>query len=78
LSLTLGQGSGWIHDEGSAGHHSPGPDSSPAPAGVRPAALAGPLLGDVIAPTVTYYLARGLGAPAAAALVLGGACAANP
>jgi hypothetical protein len=46
--------------------------STPPPAGVRPAALAGPLLGDVIAPAVTYYLARGLGAPAAAALVLGG------
>jgi hypothetical protein len=45
---------------------------APAPAGVRPAALAGPLLGDVIAPAVTYYLARGLGAPAAAALILGG------
>jgi hypothetical protein len=44
----------------------------PPPAGIHPVALAGPLLGDVIAPAVTYYLARGLGAPVAAALVLSG------
>jgi hypothetical protein len=58
-------------------------DSPPAPAGlaaparppapaVRPAALAGALLGDLAAPAAGYYLARWLGAGAVLALILGG------
>ncbi|HEY2795089.1 MAG TPA: VC0807 family protein [Micromonosporaceae bacterium] len=51
--------------------------TAPAPAtsttaGPRPAALIGPLVGDLIAPIAIYYLARWLGASPVLALVLGG------
>lgn len=44
----------------------------PAPPGIRPAALAGVLLGDLIAPACVYYAARALGAPVMLAVLLGG------
>ena len=44
----------------------------PAPPGIRPAALAGVLLGDLIAPACVYYGARALGAPVMLAVLLGG------
>jgi hypothetical protein len=44
----------------------------PSPTGIRPAALAGVLLGDLIAPAGLYYAARALGAPVMLALLLGG------
>jgi hypothetical protein len=44
----------------------------PSPAGIRPAALAGVLLGDLIAPVAVYYAARALGAPVMLAALLGG------
>jgi hypothetical protein len=44
----------------------------PSPAGMRPAAVAGVLLGDLIAPACVYYAARALGAPVVLALLLGG------
>jgi hypothetical protein len=39
---------------------------------IRPAAVAGLLLGDLIGPAAIYYAARALGAPVALALILGG------
>jgi hypothetical protein len=42
------------------------------PPGIRPAAVAGILLGDLIAPAALYYAARALGAPVIPALLLGG------
>jgi hypothetical protein len=39
---------------------------------IRPAAVAGLLLGDLIAPAAIYYVARALGAPVVLALILGG------
>jgi hypothetical protein len=45
------------------------------PPGIRPAAVAGILLGDLIAPAARYYAARALGAPVIPALLLGGAIA---
>jgi hypothetical protein len=44
----------------------------PPPGGLRPAAVAGLLLGDLIAPAAVYYAARSLGATADLALILGG------
>ena len=44
----------------------------PSPAGIRPAALAGVLLGDLIAPAGVYYAASALGAPVMLAVILGG------
>ncbi|MGH3207110.1 MAG: VC0807 family protein [Trebonia sp.] len=44
----------------------------PAPPGIRPAALAGVLLGGLIAPACVYYAARALGAPVMLAVLLGG------
>jgi hypothetical protein len=44
----------------------------PSQAGIRPAALAGVLLGDLIAPVGLYYAARALGAPVMLAVLLGG------
>jgi hypothetical protein len=44
----------------------------PAPQSIRPAALAGVLLGDLIAPACVYYAARALGVPVMLALLLGG------
>jgi hypothetical protein len=44
----------------------------PAPPGIRPAVLAGVLLGDLIGPACVYYAARALGAPVMLALLLGG------
>jgi hypothetical protein len=44
----------------------------PSPAAIRPTALAGVLLGDLIAPACVYYAARALGAPVMLALLLGG------
>lgn len=45
---------------------------TPPPDRIRPAAVAGLLLGDLIAPTAIYYAARALGAPVVLALMLGG------
>jgi hypothetical protein len=45
---------------------------TPPPAGIRPAAVAGLLIGDLIAPAAVYYVARSLGASAVLALILGG------
>jgi hypothetical protein len=45
---------------------------TPPPAGVRPAAVAGLLIGDLIAPAAGYYAARALGASVVLALILGG------
>ncbi len=44
----------------------------PSPAGIRPAAVTGVLLGDLIAPACVYYAARALGAPVMLAVLLGG------
>jgi hypothetical protein len=44
----------------------------PPPAGLRPAAAAGLLIGDLIAPAGIYYAARSLGAAVVLALILGG------
>jgi hypothetical protein len=43
-----------------------------SPTGVRPAAIAAVLLGDLIAPAGVYYAARALGAPVMLAVLLGG------
>ena len=45
---------------------------TPPPDRIRPAAVAGLLLGDLIAPAAIYYAARALGAPVVPALILGG------
>jgi hypothetical protein len=45
---------------------------TPPPDRIRPAAVAGLLLGDLIAPAAIYYAARALGAPVVLALILGG------
>jgi hypothetical protein len=45
---------------------------TPPPDRIRPAAVAGLLLGDLIAPAAIYYTARALGAPVVLALILGG------
>ena len=45
---------------------------TPPPDHIRPAAVAGVLLGDLIAPAAIYYAARALGAPVVLALILGG------
>jgi hypothetical protein len=44
---------------------------TPPPDRIRPAAIAGPLIGDLIAPAAIYYAARALGAPVVLALILG-------
>jgi hypothetical protein len=44
----------------------------PSLTGIRPAALAGMLLGDLIGPVAIYYVARALGAPVLLAVILGG------
>lgn len=46
-------------------------EARPAPR-ARLGAMAGPLLGDLVAPIVVYYVAESLGAPLALALALGG------
>jgi len=45
---------------------------TPPPDRIRPAAVAGLLLGDLIAPAAIYYAAKALGAPVVLALILGG------
>jgi hypothetical protein len=45
---------------------------TPPPDRIRLAAVAGVLLGDLIAPAAIYYAARALGAPVVLALILGG------
>lgn len=45
---------------------------TPPPHRVRPGAVAGLLLGDLIGPAAIYYAARALGAPVVLALILGG------
>jgi hypothetical protein len=45
---------------------------TPPPTAIRPAAVAGLLLGDLIAPAALYYAARALGASMVLALILGG------
>jgi hypothetical protein len=44
----------------------------PPPAGIRPAAVACLLIGDLIAPAASYYAARWLGASVVLALIVGG------